>query len=168
VLGKLTGRDRGSNGMFVAQGALVERDDVLEARGLRTAVVGGRGIGKAIARALAAEGCDLGLVARTQWPRGGTPAELASESGRRVVALPADTGADAAAETMAARALAVRGGAEILVNAAATPNTGAAECRDYRRCYRRGWRRPRPLLLLIRIDTGGQRCSGPKGEMAAA
>jgi NAD(P)-dependent dehydrogenase (short-subunit alcohol dehydrogenase family) len=126
VLGKLTGRDRGSNGMFVAQGALVERDDVLEARGLRTAVVGGRGIGKAIARALAAEGCDLGLVARTQWPRGGTPAELASESGRRVVALPADTGADAAAETMAARALAVRGGAEILVNAAATPNTGAA------------------------------------------
>lgn len=56
--------------------------------GRRAVVTGGtRGIGKAIARALAAEGCDVGLVARHEVALEATAAELAGESGRRVVAL---------------------------------------------------------------------------------
>jgi NAD(P)-dependent dehydrogenase (short-subunit alcohol dehydrogenase family) len=121
----------------------------LELTGRRAVVTGGsRGIGKAIARALAAEGCDVGLVARDAVVMEATAAELADESGRRVVALPADTGVDAAVEAMAARALAVLGGVDILVNAAATPNTGAplrdadlehevnVKVRGYLRCAR--------------------------------
>jgi short-subunit dehydrogenase len=75
----------------------------LELTGRRAVVTGGsRGIGKAIARALAAEGCDVGLVARDAAVTEATAVELAGESGRRVMALAADTGSDAAVEAMAA------------------------------------------------------------------
>ena len=134
----------------------------LELSGRRAVVTGGsRGIGKAIARALAAEGCDVGLVARHEVALEATAAELAGESGRRVVALRADTGVDAEVEAMAARARAALGSVDILVNAAATPNTGAplrdadlereinVKVRGYLRCARafapgmaeRGWGR---------------------------
>jgi NAD(P)-dependent dehydrogenase (short-subunit alcohol dehydrogenase family) len=128
----------------------------------RAVVTGGsRGIGKAIARALAAEGCDVGLVARDAAATEATARELAGESGRRVVALPADTGSDAEVQAMAARALSQLGGVDILVNAAATANIGAplqeadleaeinVKVRGYLRCARafapgmveRGWGR---------------------------
>jgi NAD(P)-dependent dehydrogenase (short-subunit alcohol dehydrogenase family) len=134
----------------------------LELTGRRAVVTGGsRGIGKAIARALAAEGCDVGLVARDRAATEATAVELSAESGREIVALPADTGSDAAVAAMAERALTVLGGVDILVNAAATPNTGAplreadlehelnVKVRGYLRCARafapemaeRGWGR---------------------------
>jgi NAD(P)-dependent dehydrogenase (short-subunit alcohol dehydrogenase family) len=116
----------------------------------RCAVVtgGSRGIGRAVARSLAVEGCDVGLVARRGGPAEATAAELAEASGRRVVALPADTGDDASVAAMAERAVAELGGVDILVNAAATPNTGAplreedlereinVKVRGYLRCIR--------------------------------
>jgi NAD(P)-dependent dehydrogenase (short-subunit alcohol dehydrogenase family) len=121
----------------------------LELTGRRAVVTGGsRGIGKAIARSLAAEGCDVGLVARDAVVAEATAGELAAESGRRVVALPADTGDDAAVLAMAQRALVELGGVDILVNAAATPNTGGplreadlehelnVKVRGYLRCAR--------------------------------
>jgi NAD(P)-dependent dehydrogenase (short-subunit alcohol dehydrogenase family) len=134
----------------------------LELTDRRAVVTGGsRGIGKAIARALAAEGCDVGLVARDVAVTEATARELAGASGRRVVALPADTGSDAEVEAMAARALSELGGVDILVNAAATANIGAplqeadleaeinVKVRGYLRCARafapgmaqRGWGR---------------------------
>jgi NAD(P)-dependent dehydrogenase (short-subunit alcohol dehydrogenase family) len=134
----------------------------LELTDRRAVVTGGsRGIGKAIARALAAEGCDVGLVARDVAVTEATAQELAGGSGRRVVALPADTGSDAEVEAMAARALSELGGVDILVNAAATANIGAplqeaeleaeinVKVRGYLRCARafapgmaeRGWGR---------------------------
>jgi NAD(P)-dependent dehydrogenase (short-subunit alcohol dehydrogenase family) len=134
----------------------------LELTDRRAVVTGGsRGIGKAIARALAAEGCDVGLVARNAERTEATALELAGESGRRVVALPADTGSDAEVEAMATKALSVLGGVDILVNAAATANIGAplreadleaeinVKVRGYLRCARafapgmaeRGWGR---------------------------
>ena len=71
----------------------------LELTGRRAVVTGGsRGIGKAIARALSGEGCDVGLVARDAAVTEAVARDLANESGRRVVALPADTGSDAAVE----------------------------------------------------------------------
>ena len=104
----------------------------LELTGRRAVVTGGsRGIGKAIARALAAEDCDVGLVARDSVATEATAVELADDSGRRIVA-----------------ALAALGGVDILVNAAATPNTGAplreadlerevnVKVRGYLRCAR--------------------------------
>jgi NAD(P)-dependent dehydrogenase (short-subunit alcohol dehydrogenase family) len=117
--------------------------------GRRAVVTGGsRGIGKAIARSLAGEGCDVGLVARDEALLAHTAHELAAASGRRVVALAADTGDDASVAAMAQRALAELGGVDILVNAAATANTGAplsdddlereinVKVRGYLRCTR--------------------------------
>jgi NAD(P)-dependent dehydrogenase (short-subunit alcohol dehydrogenase family) len=94
--------------------------------GRRAVVTGGsKGIGKAVAAVLAAEGCDVGLVARDAEVAAATAAELTAESGRRVVALPADTGDDAQVTAMAARAVEELGGPiDILVCAAARPNTG--------------------------------------------
>jgi NAD(P)-dependent dehydrogenase (short-subunit alcohol dehydrogenase family) len=75
----------------------------LELTGRRAVVTGGsRGIGKAIARALAAEGCDVGLVARDPVVTEATAVELAGESGRLVVAerTPQTLAANAAARGM--------------------------------------------------------------------
>jgi NAD(P)-dependent dehydrogenase (short-subunit alcohol dehydrogenase family) len=118
-------------------------------RGRRAVVTGGsRGIGKAVARSLAAEGCDVGLVARDEQLLAQAAHELATASGRTVVPLTADTGDDGSVAAMAQRALAELGGVDILVNAAATANTGAplsddtleheinVKVRGYLRCIR--------------------------------
>ncbi|MGA9860341.1 MAG: SDR family NAD(P)-dependent oxidoreductase [Solirubrobacteraceae bacterium] len=74
----------------------------------RAVVTGGsRGIGRAIASALAAEGCDVGLVARDVAATEAAAAELAASWGRRVISLPADTGDDAAVVTFLASPLSV-------------------------------------------------------------
>src|SRR5262249_20697503 len=53
---------------------------------------GNRGIGKACARQLAREGVDVALVARDRAALDASAAELAKESGRRVLGFVADTG----------------------------------------------------------------------------
>ena len=64
----------------------------LELTGKRALVTGGsRGIGKAIARELAREGADVAIAARDQARIDATVAELAGESGRRVVGVSVDT-----------------------------------------------------------------------------
>jgi len=100
----------------------------LELKGKRALVTGGsRGIGKAVARALALEGVDVALLARNPQTLAAAAAELAAESGRQVVGVSADTTQDA--QTQAAIAEAVRqlgGPIDILVNAAAEPAGFAA------------------------------------------
>jgi NAD(P)-dependent dehydrogenase (short-subunit alcohol dehydrogenase family) len=92
----------------------------LELTGKRAIVTGGsRGIGKATARQLLAEGVDVAVVARGQEALQATAKELASESGRRVLAIVADTGNDASVRDMVARAVEGLGGVDILVNCAA-------------------------------------------------
>ena len=94
----------------------------LELTGKRAIVTGGsRGIGKAIARQLALEGVDLVLAARHAEALEATAKELANESGRRVVAVPADTGSDESARNLVAEAVAALDGVDILVNCAAKP-----------------------------------------------
>ena len=85
---------------------------------------GSRGIGLAVARALAAEGCDVALVARDAAALAAAREEVAAV-GRRVMAVSCDTGDDEAVREMAAAVASGLGGADILVNAAARPNTGA-------------------------------------------
>src|SRR5215472_5965388 len=99
----------------------------LELTGKRAMVTGGsRGIGLAVARALAAEGADVALVARHKTALEAARDSVAAASGRRVLAVSADTGDDQSVRD-AVRAITDEfGGADILVNAAARPNSGAA------------------------------------------
>ena len=95
----------------------------LQLKGKRALVTGGsRGIGKAIARVLAQEGAQVALLARNAQTLAGAAAELAAETGGKVVGVSGDTTSDE--QTRAAVAEAVRllgGGIDILVNAAAEP-----------------------------------------------
>ena len=100
----------------------------LELKGKRALVTGGsRGIGKAVARALALEGVDVALLARNPQTLAAAAAELAAESGRQVVGVSADTTQDAQTQSAVAEAARLLGGPiDILVNAAAEPAGFAA------------------------------------------
>lgn len=147
----------------------------LELVGKRAVVTGGgSGIGLASARALAAEGVDLALVGRDAGKLDRAAADVAGETGREVIGVAADTGDDGAVAAMAARVLDELGGVDILVNAAATPNTGGpfteddlerevnVKVRGYLRCARafapgmveRGWGRIVNISGLAARSTG--------------
>ncbi|MBO9708893.1 MAG: SDR family oxidoreductase [Caulobacter sp.] len=92
----------------------------------RAIVTGGsRGIGKAIARALAREGVAVAIAGRDLVALEAAAHELAEETGARVIAIRADTGDDASVIGLVDSAVAQLGGLDILVNNAATPG-GAA------------------------------------------
>jgi NAD(P)-dependent dehydrogenase (short-subunit alcohol dehydrogenase family) len=100
----------------------------LQLGGKRALVTGGsRGIGKAIARALAQEGVDVAILARNMEQLEACAKELAGETGRKIVAVAADTRDDAQVDRAVAEAVhALGGGIDILVNAAAEPAGYAA------------------------------------------
>lgn len=99
----------------------------LQLTGRRAIVTGGsRGIGLAVADALAAEGVDVGLVARDASALDAA-VQRVSRHGPRAVALVADTGDDEAVLRMVDRAVELLGGVDILVNCAATPATPGAD-----------------------------------------
>jgi NAD(P)-dependent dehydrogenase (short-subunit alcohol dehydrogenase family) len=91
--------------------------------GKRAIVTGAsRGIGKAIAKALAAEGVDLVIVARGQEALEAAAREIEDASGRRCTPVPADTSDDASVRAMVESAVGALGGVDILVNSAAQPS----------------------------------------------
>jgi NAD(P)-dependent dehydrogenase (short-subunit alcohol dehydrogenase family) len=100
----------------------------LQLKGKRALVTGGsRGIGKAIARALALEGADVALLARDQQALQASASDLAAQTGSRVVGVGGDTTSDESVRQAVANAVALLGGAiDILVNAAAEPAGFAA------------------------------------------
>jgi NAD(P)-dependent dehydrogenase (short-subunit alcohol dehydrogenase family) len=91
--------------------------------GKRALVTGGsRGIGKAVARALALEGVDVALLARDAARLDAAAAEIAAASGRRVIGVRGDTTDDGSVREAVASAVQGLGGTiDILVNAAAEP-----------------------------------------------
>jgi len=92
----------------------------LQLQGKRALVTGGsRGIGKAIARALLEEGVAVAIVARSRETLEAAAADLARETGGRVVPVVADTGDDASVRAMAEQVRVALGGVDILVNCAA-------------------------------------------------
>jgi len=95
----------------------------LDLKGKRALVTGGsRGIGKAIARALAQEGVDVALLARDAATLTAAATELSAQTGRRVVGVSANTTDDDAVRQAVAEATRLLGGSiDILVNAAAEP-----------------------------------------------
>jgi NAD(P)-dependent dehydrogenase (short-subunit alcohol dehydrogenase family) len=82
---------------------------------------GSRGIGKAIARALAREGVDVALIARDMAVADVSATEIAKETGRTLRAYRADTGDDKAVQGAFAHIARDFGRIDILVNAAAQP-----------------------------------------------
>lgn len=91
--------------------------------GRRAVVTGGsRGIGLAVAKALAAEGVRVALVARGEEALAAAAAQVPG-----AVAVSADTGDDASVAAMAQQVRERLGGVDILVNAAATPSSGRFE-----------------------------------------
>lgn len=95
----------------------------LQLSGKRAIITGGsRGIGLAVAKALAAEGADVVLAAR-----GHAELDLAraavEELGHKVLAIPTDTNDDSSVQALVAAAVEGLGGVDILINAAARAAT---------------------------------------------
>jgi len=96
----------------------------LQLAGKRAVVTGAsRGIGFAVATALAAEGADVVLAARDQAALDDAAARITSSG--RVLAVAADTTDDTSVRALIQRAAEAFGGVDILVNAAARPGGGA-------------------------------------------
>jgi 3-oxoacyl-[acyl-carrier protein] reductase len=88
---------------------------------------GSAGIGKGIARALAREGADVAICARRRDALEATAAELRAETGRKIVAIPADLTRTEDAERFVTTAAAELGRVDILVNNAGSAAGGVLE-----------------------------------------
>jgi NAD(P)-dependent dehydrogenase (short-subunit alcohol dehydrogenase family) len=98
----------------------------LQLTGKRAIVTGAsQGIGLAIAHALAAEGVDVALAARTEDRLTAAAHAVAEKSGRRAITVPADTGNDESVKALVAHAVSELGGVDILVNNASNQMIGA-------------------------------------------
>ena len=95
----------------------------------KTALVtgGSEGIGKGIARALAREGVDVAVCARRKDKLDQAAAEIAKETGRKVIAIPADLTKDADAKNFVEQGHRALGRVDIMVNNAGSAPGGVIE-----------------------------------------
>lgn len=97
----------------------------LQLTGKRAIITGGsKGIGLAVAHALAAEGVDVVLAARGQQDLEKAAAQVAERSGRRAIPVVTDTGDDESVKALVARAVEELGGVDILVKNASNQSIG--------------------------------------------
>src|SRR6266566_2121703 len=100
----------------------------LQLKGKTALVTGGsEGIGKGIARALAREGVDVAVCARRKDKLDQAAAEIAKETGRKVVAIPADLTKDADAKNFVEKGHRALGRVDIMVNNAGSAPGGVIE-----------------------------------------
>jgi 3-oxoacyl-[acyl-carrier protein] reductase len=95
----------------------------------KTALVtgGSEGIGKAIARALAGEGVDVAICARTRETLEAAATEIARATNRKIIAIPADLTKPEDAENFVRQAHQALGRVDILVNNAGSAPGGIIE-----------------------------------------
>src|SRR5262245_22138733 len=92
----------------------------LQLLGKKAVVTGGSaGMGKAVARQLAREGCDVAIGARTQAPLRAAALEIAGETGRKIIPLVVDTLDGESIKQFIRQAVESLGGIHILANCAA-------------------------------------------------
>ncbi len=84
-----------------------------------------KGLGRAVAETLAAEGCDLVLCARSEGELEAARVAIADASGRRVVALPTDVAEEEQVQRLVDLALAEFGKVDILVTNGGGPPPGS-------------------------------------------
>ncbi len=97
-----------------------------ELKGKAALVTGAsKGIGRTIAARLAAEGCDVALVARDAETLSSAAAEIAAQHGVRAIAIAADLSSEAGCTATALEAVDALGGLDILVNCAGDTRAGA-------------------------------------------
>src|SRR2546421_1670709 len=100
----------------------------LQLKGKTALVTGGsEGIGKGIARALAREGVDVAICARRKDKLDAAAGEIAKESGRKIVAIPADLTKDADAKNFVEQGHRALGRVDIMVNNAGSAPGGIIE-----------------------------------------
>ncbi len=100
-------------------------------KGKKAIVTGGSsGIGKEIARLLAAEGVDVVIVARGRARLEAAAKELAAESGRTITPLSADVSSTDQVNTMVQQAASALGRIDILVNSGAAAGVGGGKLAD--------------------------------------
>src|SRR6202011_1388082 len=95
----------------------------------KTALVtgGSEGIGRGIALGLAREGVDVAICARRPGPLEAAAASIVQQTGRKIVAIPADLTKDADAKNFVAQAHQALGRVDIMVNNAGSAPGGVIE-----------------------------------------
>lgn len=97
-----------------------------ELKGKSALVTGAsKGIGRAIAARLAAQGCDVALVARSREALEHAAAEISSATSTRSIAVDADLSSEAGCVDAVDRTMMQFGGVDILVNCAGDARAGA-------------------------------------------
>jgi NAD(P)-dependent dehydrogenase (short-subunit alcohol dehydrogenase family) len=100
----------------------------LQLKGKTALVTGGsEGIGKGIAHVLAKEGVDIAICARRQAPLEAAAAAIAKETGRKIIAIPADLTKDADAKNFVEQGHRALGRVDIMVNNAGSAPGGVIE-----------------------------------------
>ena len=100
----------------------------LQLKGKTALVTGGsEGIGKGIARALAREGVDIAICARRKDKLEAAAAEIARETGRKIVVIPADLTKDADTKNFVEQGHRALGRVDIMVNNAGSAPGGVIE-----------------------------------------
>jgi NAD(P)-dependent dehydrogenase (short-subunit alcohol dehydrogenase family) len=100
----------------------------LQLQGKTALVTGGsEGIGKGIALALAREGVDVAICARRKGPLEAAAAAIAKETGRKIVAIPADLTKDEDARAFVGEGHKALGGVDIMINNAGSAPGGVLE-----------------------------------------
>src|SRR3569833_3698353 len=100
----------------------------LKLQGKKALVTGGsEGIGKGITRWLAREGVDVAICSRRKEPLEAAAAEIAKETGRKIVAITADLRSDAEAKAFVEQGHKALGRVDIMVNNAGSAAGGVIE-----------------------------------------
>ncbi|BEU27515.1 SDR family NAD(P)-dependent oxidoreductase [Paraburkholderia sp. 22B1P] len=122
-----------------------------------------QGIGKSIAFALARNGANVAICSRSKGPLEETAEEIASETGRRVVAIPADLSKTEDATAFVKQANEALGSVDILINNAGSSPGGVIETlsdADWEQSLQlkfMGYVRTLRVALPIMVKQGGGR-----------